>query len=63
MELLPDEPERPTEGTHNKELLELSPVRVNDRLDPFQTGETPPPLIEPITLEPEKPAELLLIEF
>ena len=58
IEILPEEQKPPS-------LLHLSPVRCfNQFLDPFHTGETPPPLIDiGDVLEPEKPKELNLIEF
>lgn len=44
-----------------------SPAKLNTDLflDPFQTGATPPPLIDVMVdvLEPERPKEQNLIEF
>ena len=44
-----------------------SPAKFNPKLflDPFQTGSTPPPLIDVMVdvLEPERPKEQNLIEF
>lgn len=46
-------------------LMEMSPMKTKDYfLDPFHTGATPPPLIDVMdVLEPERPAEVNLIEF
>lgn len=45
----------------------ISPIKRHNNdlfLDPFQTGATPPPLIDVMdVLEPERPAECNLIEF